>query len=127
MIAFPLRPLAADDTSVTLRREDFDAITAALEDAADRADHAAVMDRLASGEEEAVPFELVERILEGEPPLRVWRDHRGLSAAALAERAGVDPALVAAIEAGGTGAGFADMTRLARALGVALDDLAPPG
>ena len=35
---------------------------------------------------EALPIESFRRILAGESPIRVWREHRGLSAAELAER-----------------------------------------
>ena len=98
----------------------------AAEDAAD----AAVVDRfrekLAAGEEELVPAEIVSRLLAGENPVRVWREWRGLTARALAEAAGVTPAFLSQIEGGQRDGSFETMRKLAAALGVTLDDLAPP-
>jgi hypothetical protein len=45
--------------------------------------------RLAAGEEELIPSEMVMRMVAGDSPVRVWREHRGLTMAALAERAGI--------------------------------------
>jgi plasmid maintenance system antidote protein VapI len=94
---------------------------AAAEDAADAAEAAAV---LADPATEYVPGEVVHRIARGEPPLRVWREHRGLSEAALGERAGLPPVTVAAIERGTRRATPDQLRRLARALDVSVDDLA---
>ena len=45
---------------------------------------------LAAGEDELIPAEYVKRMLAGERPLRVWRDYRGLTQAALADSSGVN-------------------------------------
>jgi DNA-binding XRE family transcriptional regulator len=71
-----------------------------------------------------VPGEVAERILLGGHPVRVWRDHRGLSQAALAEAAGMAQPTVARIETGQRKGTLAQMRRLAEALGVRLDVLA---
>lgn len=98
------------------------------EAAADAAD-AAVIDRfrerLAAGEEELVPADIVNRLLAGDNPVRVWREHRGLTARALAEAAGLTPAFLSQIEGGQRDGSFETMRKLAAALRVALDDLAP--
>src|SRR5208282_2381548 len=54
--------------------------------------------RLEDGEDELIPLEITERRLRGEPALRVWREHRGLTQEQLAQKAKVSRALVAAIE-----------------------------
>ncbi len=68
------------------------AVQEALED---REDIAAIDEfhrKLAAGEEELVPASIVNRVLDGDDPIRVWREHRGLSAAALAQQAGISAA-----------------------------------
>jgi mRNA interferase RelE/StbE len=54
--------------------------------------------RLADGSDELIPLELTERKLRGEPALRVWREHRGLTQEQLAKKAKLSRALIAAIE-----------------------------
>jgi DNA-binding XRE family transcriptional regulator len=54
--------------------------------------------RLESGEDELIPREIIERKLSGEPALRIWREHRKLTQEALAKKANVSRALIAAIE-----------------------------
>lgn len=94
------------------------------EDAADRAAVADIRRKLASGEEELLPASFVDRILAGESPLRVWREHRGLSASALAEKAAVAQSYVSEIETGKKDGSLKTMRKLADALGVSIDDLA---
>ena len=76
--------------------------------------------------DEALPFELFERISDGESPIRVWREHRGLTQAALAKAAGLGQGSLSDLERGRRSASFETFCRLADALGVALDDLRPP-
>jgi DNA-binding XRE family transcriptional regulator len=62
--------------------EEWRAIQTRLEDLED------IADAEAARHEETFPAEFVDRLLEGESPLRVWRQHRGLSLRNLAERSG---------------------------------------
>ncbi|MDE0150391.1 MAG: helix-turn-helix transcriptional regulator, partial [Rhodospirillaceae bacterium] len=55
----------------------------------DALDAAILRQSLEEPGEELVPFELAERIADGEHPVRVWRDYRGMKAGELAARAGV--------------------------------------
>ena len=55
----------------------------------------------------------------------VWREHRGLSARALASRAGISAAYLSQIETGRKSGSFDAMAKLARALGVDMEDLGP--
>ena len=75
--------------------------------------------------EELVPDTLVERLIAGENPVRVWREHRGLTQTGLASRAGLSQAYVAQIERGARVGGTAAYQALARVLGVDVDDLLP--
>ena len=70
MNALPITPIAETADSVTLSRADFEALADLVTDAQDLADAEAVKARLAAGETEAFPFEVAERILEGERPER---------------------------------------------------------
>ena len=76
--------------------------------------------------DEALPFELFERISDGESPIKVWREHRGLTQASLAEAAGLRQGSLSDLERGRRSASFETFCRLADALGVTLDDLRPP-
>ncbi len=80
--------------------------------------------RLAAGEEELIPSAIVDRILDGENKVRVWRDHRGLSAKDLAEKAGISAAYLSQIETGARDGSFETIKRIAAALRLSVDDLA---
>lgn len=96
----------------------------AAEDAADRAAVADIRRKLATGEEELLPAAFVDRLIAGESPLRVWREYRGISASALAEKAGVGQSYISEIETGKKDGSLKTVKKLADALGVSIDDLA---
>ena len=96
-------------------------MVASLEEAED----CAAIDR-ALGEYEAgetVSGEVVHAILEGVPPLRAWRRHRGLTLDALAERTGVSKGYLSQIENGRKPGTLDLFRRLALVLEVTIDDL----
>lgn len=109
---------------VTIPREEYDRLRAAAEDLSDLQSYDRATAALAAGEEEMIPADSVNRLLNGESPLRVYRNLRGLTQAALAEKAGVSRVTVAEIEIGRKQGSIASLGALAGALGVALDDLA---
>lgn len=86
-------------------------------------DYDRVKARLACGEEELVPAEVVSRLADGEHPLKVWRDHRRMTQAQLASAAGIGQSYVAMLERGGRRGSIGRLRALARALGVELGDL----
>lgn len=60
---------------------------AAAEDAHDRlAVRLGEIEDFVTGRED-VPMEMVNRLIAGEHPVRVWREHRGMTSAELARRA----------------------------------------
>ena len=63
------------------------------------------------------------RLLEGESPVKVWREKRGSSQRELAVAAGVGAGYLAEIETGRKPGSVAALARLARALQVQIDDL----
>jgi DNA-binding Xre family transcriptional regulator len=79
--------------------------------------------RLSAGDEELVPAAIVNAILDGANPLRVWREHRGLSVSALAAKAGVTQAYVSLIESGKREGTIETLGKLAAALKVKIDDI----
>jgi DNA-binding XRE family transcriptional regulator len=89
--------------TVTLKRADYEALLAKLEDAADievlndAAEREAVLGK-EKGREDHLPIELAERLFAGEHPIRIWREHRKLSISALAELAGISRSYLTEIE-----------------------------
>jgi ribosome-binding protein aMBF1 (putative translation factor) len=120
-----IRPLAENGDTVLLRRADYEALVRRAEDVADAVQIRAAEARVAAGEDEYVPIELTKRLMAGEVPVRVWREHRGLSARAVAARAGISAAYLSQIETGKKPGSFDAMAKLARALGVDMEDLEP--
>jgi DNA-binding XRE family transcriptional regulator len=100
----------------------------ALLELADDADDAARLVRFArrysKGDVETVPIAVVDRLLAGECRLRVWREHRGMTAAKLSSAVGITPAHVSKLESGKGEPSVSLLRKLARVLAVQLDDLA---
>ena len=78
---------------------------------------------LASGEEELIPAAVVDRLLDGDNPIRVWREFRGLTSAQLATACGVSAAAISQLEAGKRQPSIALLKKLAAALRVDLEQL----
>ncbi|WP_395391589.1 helix-turn-helix domain-containing protein [Novosphingobium sp. BL-8A] len=108
---------------VTIPIEEYKALKEAAEDLADIRASERVKAAVERGDDEYVPAELVNRILAGESPLRVWREHRGLTQLALSDRAGVGRAQIAQIEGGRQSGSIQTLQKLANALRVPIDDL----
>src|SRR5690606_5919816 len=102
--------------TVTIPRAEYDRLLAIAEDVADNAAFDRAVARLASGEEEAVPAAFANRIIDGESPLRVYREYRGLTQVALAEASGVNRVQIADIEAGRKSGSVETVRKLAAAL-----------
>lgn len=80
--------------------DEYAALRELAEDAADCAALARFAKRYAANEEVTVPIEIIDRIMAGESPLRVWREHRGITAAQLAASLAITPAHVSKLESG---------------------------
>lgn len=85
-----------------------------------------IADAKAAIEEETLPLEFVERRLAGESPLRLWREHRGLTLQELGERAGCTRQMLSMIERGKASPSADLLARLAAVLRVDMDDLHSP-
>jgi len=72
---------------------------------------------------ETVPHEAMRRLIEGESPIRVWREFRDLTQTVLAERTGIDKTYLSQLETGRKAGSIAVLKRLAKVLSVDIDDL----
>ncbi len=75
--------------------------------------------------EEYLPVELADRIMDGENPLRVWRTYRGLTQGQLGQEVNRQAAFISKLESGEAEGGVGLWARLADALGVTIEDIAP--
>lgn len=112
------------DQLVILPMAEYERLVEAAEDAADVRAYDDIKRKVAAGEEELIPSAVVDRILDGENKVRVWREHRGLSAKNLAEKAGISAAYLSQIETGARDGSFDTIKRIAAALRLSVDDLA---
>jgi DNA-binding XRE family transcriptional regulator len=110
---------------VILPYDEYQALLELVEDADDAAAVARFAARHDEGKEATIPVAVVDRLLDGEVPLRVWREYRGLTAAQLAAAARVTPAHISKLEAGKGSPSVALLGRLATILDVELDLLVP--
>ena len=107
-----------------LPEADYRALIEAKEENSDLAAVREFDARLALGEEELIPAEYVNRMIDGENKIRVWREYRGLTIKALAEAAGVTPAYLSQIETGAREGTIETLKKLSAALRVTIDDIA---
>jgi DNA-binding XRE family transcriptional regulator len=73
--------------------------------------------------EELVPGEVTYAILDGGHPVRVWREHRGLTQQQLAEAAGISVPYLSQIESGKRRGSAKVLAAIARELRLSLDDI----
>jgi len=109
---------------VVLSRSAYERLVAAAEEAEEMAAFDRAKAALAGGEDELVPGPVAERLLAGEAPLRVWRNYRGFTQSALAQRAGLPQSVISAVESGRREPSLSALRALARTLDLDLDDLA---
>ena len=111
--------------TVTIPKVEYERLCAMEEDFTDIRTALAVEARIASGAEELVPAHVADRLIDREPPLRVWREYRGLSQSALARACGVNRVQIVEIESGRNSGSVHTLRKLADALRVAVDDIIP--
>jgi DNA-binding XRE family transcriptional regulator len=80
--------------------------------------------RIARGEEELIPAEVVDAMLDGKNPVKVWREYRGLTQQQLADLVGISKPYLSQLETGKR-AGTTDvLSAIAKALDISLDQVA---
>lgn len=94
-----------------------------LLDAADEALANRAFDTYKAAQPETFPDELAERLLNGEHPVKVFREYRGLTQKQLAEGAGLTQGYVSQIEAGTRVGTVEALKGIAEVLHVDLGDL----
>jgi|GEM_PF-524419 len=106
-----------DDTRVTLPSTELDALLARIEDLEDR------LALAKAGGEESFPVDVLDRLLAGESPVRVFREYRGLKQNALAATCDITNSYLSRIEKGEKTPGVDIYRKLADALDLDIDDL----
>ncbi len=89
--------------------QDYDSVKAALE----------------QGDEELIPMEMVDALLAGENPVKVWREYRSISQSELAKMAGISVPYLSQLETNKRRGSLAVLSTIAKTLKVALDDIVP--
>ena len=120
--------LSETPDTVTVSRGDWAQLLSELEDALDRA---AVVERrsreagkdMQAARRDYLTAREARRLLDGEGPVKVWREKRGRSQRELAAAAGVSAGYLAEIETGRKPGSVAALASLARALQVQIEDL----
>ncbi|KAA6186207.1 helix-turn-helix transcriptional regulator [Thiohalocapsa marina] len=102
---------------VVLPIDEWQAMQARLEELED------IIDGRSAQEEETFPAGFVDRLLAGESPLRVWREHRGMTLQVLAERCETSRQMLSMVENQRARPSADLLARLARALNCATNDL----
>lgn len=108
---------------VLMPESKFLAMQEALEDREDVSTVKAFEQDLAAGKAELIPAEFVDRLVDGENPIRVWRDYRGIKAVELAKTVGISQSHISSIETGQREPSVTLLKKLAEALNVDMDDL----
>lgn len=108
---------------VTISKEEYLRLKAIEEDVFDLCSAAEVLERIKDGTEELIPSAVVDRLLNGDAPLTVWREYRGLSQAELARQSGVNRIQIIDIEAGRKTGSVATLKKLAHVLKLDMEDL----
>ena len=108
---------------VTISKTEYEALCAAAEDLVDLKAYDTASSMLANGDEELIPAEFVNWLLNGDNPLKVYREIRGHTQAQLAKISDVNRTTIGEIEIGRKQGSVATLGRLANALNVTIDDL----
>jgi len=78
-------------------------------------------------EEELIPAEVIYAILDGENPIKVWREYRKLTQQQLAETVGISKPYLSQIETGKRMGTAEILSAIAKALDVSLDEVVTTG
>ena len=98
--------------------EEYEKLLALLEDTRDSAVIDQFVKRLAAGEDDSIPGEVADRMLDGENAVLALRAWRGLTLRQLAQACGVTTAHVSQVEKGKRSMSTQMLKKMAAALGV---------
>jgi DNA-binding XRE family transcriptional regulator len=78
---------------------------------------------LERSEDELVPSEVVYAILDGENPIKAWREYRGMSQQEAAEHAGISIPYLSQLETNKRKGSLTVLSAIAKALNVSLENI----
>lgn len=84
-------------------------------------DYDRIQSAIIRGEEELIPSEIVDAILDGQNPIKVFREYRLLTQHELADKVGISVPYLSQIETQKRQGSIKVLTAIARALNVTLD------
>ena len=113
----------AGERMAVLPLEEYRHLLRSAEELSDIRTYDRAIEQLAKGQDEMIPSEFADRILEGESAVRVWREYRKLSVKELAGQANISASYLSQIEGGSRAGSLPTMKALALALHLDLDDL----
>lgn len=99
--------------------EDYEALVADAEMTED----IRAFDEAKAAADEFVPSELTVRLLDGDSPIRVWREYRRMTQSALAAAAGIGQPFLSQLESGKRSPSVSVVRAIARALSIDLDEI----
>ncbi len=122
------KPVAVNGDTVVFAKADWNAYVEQLEDRDDiqaSQQHDAWATSVGPDEARRLSYSAdeAERIIDGAPPLTIWRERAGLSQRALAEKAGVSSSYLAEVEGGKKPGSVSFLGRVARVLSVPMEML----
>ena len=107
--------------------EEYQRLVAEAEMLQDVRDYDEVKLAMANGEEELIPGEVTYALLDGENPIRVWRQYRGFTQQQVADKARISKPYLSQLESGQRKGTTEVLAAIARALNVSLDDVVMSG
>ena len=113
--------------TVTIPKDEYLRLKSIEEDMSDLRSATEILERIKAGTEELIPSNVVDQLLNGDAPLTVWREYRGLSQSELARQSGVNRIQIIDIESGRKTGSVATLRKLATALRVDIEDLVVGG
>lgn len=108
---------------VIIPQNEFNHLVELAEDTADIRIYNEAITAIKNGENELIPAEFADRILDGENPIKVWREYRGMTMAELAKTAEISASYMSQIESGKKEGSIEVLKKLAFALHVDVDDI----
>lgn len=103
--------------------EEFNRLIEPLEDAVDTSIIERMAADIASGNEKTYPHEVIKALVDGAHPVRVFREYRNMTPAALAAACGVTPAHIYQIESGSRSMSVDLLRKMTQVLDVEADML----
>ena len=103
--------------------EEYQRLVAEAEMLQDVRDYDEVKLAMANGEEELIPGEVTYALLDGENPIRVWRQYRGFTQQQVADKARISKPYLSQLESGQRKGTTEVLAAIARALNVSLNDV----